>query len=90
MKSYEDFKELNNNLITLLENYRLNTIRYGLVLILENEEFDNLAEDHPYLVHPEMILFSRTDNQGKQYLVQITKGHIPESQSYGNNSDINT
>ncbi len=77
MKNNINMKELREQVKVLLEDYNLPTRRFGIAIVVNEEEFAWLADENPYMVHPDMLAFIETDEMGNQSYVQITKEHIP-------------
>ncbi len=77
MKSELNMKELRNQVKALLEDNNLPTRRFGVIIAVNEEEFAWLADENPYMVHPDMLGFIETDQMGNQSYVQIIKEHLP-------------
>lgn len=71
-------KELREKIKEILEDFDLPTRRFGVVVTVNPDEFDILADQNPFLVHPEMLMFSVTDEMGNQSFIQIQKQHLPK------------
>ena len=73
MDKYRDLDSIREKVLIILRDHGLDPKNYGVVVTLSSEDFDSIAKNHPYQIHPEMISRSKTEDNGLQWFVQITR-----------------
>lgn len=76
MNKHFSMKELREKIKEVLEDFDLPTRRFGVAITVDPDEFEILADQNPFLVHPEMLFFSVIDEMGNQSFIQIQKQHV--------------
>jgi hypothetical protein len=68
-----DLDKVSEQVLSILKELGLSPIAFGLDIKLEKNEFERLADQHPYLVQPGIVLKTDTKSDGVQWYVQILK-----------------
>ena len=79
-----NLEEISNDVLVALRKHGMNLNRYGVVLQLEQNDFDMIASAFPNRNHEELILETVTENDGRQWFVQIMR-----SRSFMDNTSDN-
>jgi hypothetical protein len=71
VKNHIDLVEVSNKVLDILKEFGLNPAAFGVSIVLEKDEFERLAENHPDHREPRMIIKTNTESNGLQWAVQI-------------------
>jgi hypothetical protein len=65
--------DIKNEVKELLEKNKIFPKRFGVSIVLDSVDFDELARDHPNRIMRDLIIFSDIDEEGIQTFVQINR-----------------